>query len=138
MKHNRYLVNRKLWGFANKISEYDNEISNRNIMIRQAYNPVQAVTIDGLPHGSDVSDTTQSTVLLIERYQREKLRYIEAKERTLAEFEQYIGGLREQVKAVLRLRYLKARKPLQTAIQLGYSEVHVKRLLAEAQDKLET
>ena len=137
MRKDRYEVNKKLWEFANRLSDIDEEIRNRNIFISQAYNPLKATAIDGLPRAKGkVNDTTQATTILIERYQREVLSYIQEKELTLGAFGSYISVLPDKCKKTVRMFYTEGRSVLQIAFKMNCSEDNVNKILAKARDLL--
>ena len=137
MKQHRYEVSRKLWGFGNKIRDIDSEITNRNIFIGQAYNPTKAFAFDRMPSGKGTtSDVTANTVILVERYQDEVLKLIEAKEQMMNEFELYISDLEYRHKEILRLRYMNGYSIRKISFKVDYCEDYVKELLRNSQDKL--
>lgn len=137
MTDHRYKINKKLWQYANRIREIDEEIKIKNDTIRQAYNPLVARAIEGMPSGKGrISDATADTVLIIHRYQRELNALLHAKEKAIKYFEDYISPLKSQEKEILRLRYLQRYRIYKIPFKTNYSEPHVKRLLGHAWDTL--
>jgi len=144
VKRERREVNIKLWEFANKIDRINIAIKNRDFSITQAHDPLMEVGVDGMPHAKGrVSDTTFAAVMLIERYQDEKVELIQQRDFVKAEFEAYIDSLTITEKDVVRLRYLgddraKTYSAKRIGDKLGYVEDYVKQLIARAQDKIFT
>lgn len=136
MKPERKIINDKLWEFANKLDKLNTDIRMYDILLEDLGNPLKATSYDKESGNGENSSTVESAVILRERYCKSIEDCTRAKEKCMREFEEYISPLKLQAKLILRERYINGSNIRRTAIQLNYSEVRVKEIMAEAQDYL--
>ena len=125
-----------LWAYGNRLDELNTNIKMYDIFIRDLENPLKATSYDKAPASSGTGSTTETAVILRERYNKAIEECVREKENCLKDFERYISPLKLQAKLILRERYINGSNIRRTAIQLNYSEIRVKEMIAEAQDYL--
>ncbi len=136
MRPERKLINDKLWEFANRLDELNTNIKMYDILLKDLENPLKATSYDAVSTPDGTGSTTETAVILRERYCKSIEECTRAKEKCMKEFEEYISPLKLQAKLILRERYINGSNIRRTAIQLNYSEVRVKEIMAESQDFL--
>ena len=136
MKNERKIINDKLWNYAKRIDELNTEIQMCNLLINDLANPLKATSYDKEPGKGENNSTVESAVLLRERYCQSIAKSTQEKEKVMREFEAYISPTNITQRAILRDRYINRCNNRKLCYNHNYSEDHIKRLIAEAQDIL--
>lgn len=136
MKPERKIINDRLWEFANRLDELNTNIKMYDILLKDLENPLRATSYDAVSTPGGTGSTTETAVILRERYCKSIEESTIEKEKCMKEFEEYIAPLRIPAKQILRERYINGSNIRKTAFKFNYSEVRVKEIMAEAQDFL--
>lgn len=136
MKAERKVINDILWAYANRLDELNTSIRMYDILLKDLENPLKATIYDKEPSSGGIGSTTETAVILRERYNKSIEECTRAKEECLKDFERYISPLKYHCKQILRAKYIEGKNIRKIALDLCYSEQHTKLLLSQAQDIL--
>lgn len=136
MKPERKIINDRLWEFANKLDELNTNIKMYDILLKDLENPLRATSYDAVSTPGGTGSTTETAVILRERYCKSIEECTRAKEKCMKEFEEYISPLKFHCKQILRAKYIDGLNISKIAYKTNYSEQHTKLLLSQSQDEL--
>ncbi len=136
MKPERKIINDRLWEFANRLDELNTNIKMYDILLKDLENPLRATSYDAVSTPGGTGSTTETAVILRERYCKSIEECTRAKEKCMKEFEEYISPLKFHCKQILRAKYIEGLNNQQLASKFNYSEDGIKYVLRTAQDTL--